>query len=113
MEMLQKQAVTRTRIGFWEEQGMRELVALSGLDLEDGDLAGDYGGEAVAAVTGDALGLFLRGTGRFPLLTREEEVEPAGRIAQGDLEAKERMINSNPRLRCSRRGDPRGNTAWA
>jgi RNA polymerase primary sigma factor len=36
--------------------------------------------------------------GRWPLLTAAEEVELAKRIERGDLEAKERMINSNLRL---------------
>src|SRR5205823_1536763 len=36
--------------------------------------------------------------GRWPLLTAEEEVELSKRIERGDLEAKERMINSNLRL---------------
>ena len=100
---------------------MREHVELSGLDLEDGapvevsgeleprdrdvaggcdaeDLPGDYDSETIAGATGDALALFLRDIRQFPLLTREEEVELAGRIVRGDLEAKERMINSTLRL---------------
>ncbi len=48
--------------------------------------------------TGDALGQFFRQASRYPLLTAEEEVELAKRIERGDLEAKERMINSNLRL---------------
>jgi RNA polymerase primary sigma factor len=36
--------------------------------------------------------------GRYPLLTKEEEVELAKRVERGDAEAKERMINSNLRL---------------
>jgi RNA polymerase primary sigma factor len=47
---------------------------------------------------GDALGLFFKRASRYPLLTAEEEVELAKRIERGDLEAKERMINSNLRL---------------
>jgi RNA polymerase primary sigma factor len=47
---------------------------------------------------GDALGQFFRQASRYPLLTAEEEVELAKRIERGDLEAKERMINSNLRL---------------
>jgi RNA polymerase primary sigma factor len=35
---------------------------------------------------------------RYPLLSREEEVELAKRIERGDLETKERMVNSNLRL---------------
>ena len=48
--------------------------------------------------TTDALQLFLNEAGRWPLLTKEEEVELAKRIERGDAEAKERMINSNLRL---------------
>jgi RNA polymerase primary sigma factor len=47
---------------------------------------------------GDALGTFFKQAARYPLLTAEEEVELAKRIERGDLEAKERMINSNLRL---------------
>jgi RNA polymerase primary sigma factor len=52
----------------------------------------------LAAATTDALQLFLNEIRRYPLLTAAEEVELAKRIEQGDLEAKERMINSNLRL---------------
>ncbi|MDQ5834498.1 MAG: RNA polymerase sigma factor RpoD/SigA [Actinomycetota bacterium] len=48
--------------------------------------------------SGDALGLFFRQASRYPLLTAAEEVELAQRIERGDLEAKDRMINSNLRL---------------
>ena len=50
------------------------------------------------AGTPDALKLFLRGARAHPLLTAAEEIELAKRIERGDLEAKERMINSNLRL---------------
>jgi RNA polymerase primary sigma factor len=52
----------------------------------------------LAAATTDALQLFLNEIRRYPLLTAEDEVELSKRIEQGDLEAKERMINSNLRL---------------
>jgi RNA polymerase primary sigma factor len=48
--------------------------------------------------TGDALGLFFRQASRYPLLSAAEEVELAKRIERGDIEAKDRMINSNLRL---------------
>ena len=51
-----------------------------------------------AAETGEALDLFMRDIRRYPLLTKQEEVDLARRVEQGDLEAKERMINSNLRL---------------
>ena len=60
--------------------------------------------EVVAAITApvetttDALQLFLREAGRHQLLTAAQEVELAKRIERGDLEAKERMIQSNLRL---------------
>jgi RNA polymerase primary sigma factor len=52
----------------------------------------------LAAATTDALQLFLNEVGKYPLLTAAEEVELAKRIERGDVEAKERMINSNLRL---------------
>ena len=48
--------------------------------------------------TPDALDLFLDDIRRYSLLTKDEEVELSRQIEQGDLEAKERMINSNLRL---------------
>ena len=48
--------------------------------------------------TTDALQLFLRETGRHPLLTASQEVELAKRVETGDLLAKQRMIQSNLRL---------------
>jgi RNA polymerase primary sigma factor len=78
-------------------------VEAQGMDISD-----DCGREGVeptlyrngelAAATTDALQLFLNEIRRYPLLTKEEEVELAKAIEQGDLEAKERMINSNLRL---------------
>jgi RNA polymerase primary sigma factor len=60
--------------------------------------------EVVAAITApvetttDALQLFLREAGRHQLLTAAQEVELAKRIERGDMDAKERMIQSNLRL---------------
>jgi RNA polymerase primary sigma factor len=57
-----------------------------------------YVNGALATTTTDALQLFLNEAGRWPLLTKQEEVELAKRVERGDAEAKERMINSNLRL---------------
>jgi len=46
----------------------------------------------------EPLQLLLAESRRWPLLTPAEEVELSQRIEKGDLEAKERMINSNLRL---------------
>jgi RNA polymerase primary sigma factor len=48
--------------------------------------------------TTDALQLFLREAGRHPLLTAAQEVELAKKIERGDMQAKQRMIQSNLRL---------------
>ncbi|MDQ3874174.1 MAG: sigma-70 family RNA polymerase sigma factor, partial [Actinomycetota bacterium] len=48
--------------------------------------------------TTDALQLFLREAGRHALLTAPQEVELAKRVERGDVQAKQRMIQSNLRL---------------
>ena len=57
-----------------------------------------YAIEELSVMTGDTLQLFLRDVRRHPLLTAADEIELAKRIERGDLEAKERMVNSNLRL---------------
>ncbi len=57
-----------------------------------------YENEALAAVTTDALQLFLREVNRFELLSAEQEVDLAKRIERGDRQAKALMINANLRL---------------
>ena len=71
----------------------------------DGDGAGassppatGYAIPELNAQTTDALALFFNEMRRYPLLEPEEELELAKRIERGDLEAKERLINSNLRL---------------
>ena len=49
----------------------------------------------------DALQAYFSTVGRFPLLSREEEVELAKKIESGDRRAKDRMIQSNLRLAIS------------
>src|SRR5215210_4318649 len=91
------------------ELSEEETVALEaqveqlGIDISD-DCGRDgvepthYRNGELAAATTDALQLFLNEIRRYPLLTKDEEIELSKRIEQGDLEAKERMINSNLRL---------------
>ena len=84
------------------EEAYRELEA-HGVELRD---------EPVAAVdetrvtlervsvegTTDSLERFLQEIGRYPLLTKVEEIQLAKRVEAGDLIAKRRMIESNLRL---------------
>jgi RNA polymerase primary sigma factor len=48
--------------------------------------------------TTDSFQLFLNEASRYPLLTADEEIELAQAIERGDLQAKERLVNSNLRL---------------
>ena len=48
--------------------------------------------------TADGLQLFLKGIGKVRLLSAEEEVDLAKRIWRGDLDAKQKMVESNLRL---------------
>jgi RNA polymerase primary sigma factor len=82
---------------------IEELLDSRGIELTDDcgrvsvEPTGFRNGELATATT-DALQLFLNEIRRYPLLTASEEIELAKRIEQGDLDAKERMINSNLRL---------------
>src|SRR3954451_15996723 len=86
-----------------ELQDVHDRIDAAGLEVRDDCGRTDVEAtrvdpEEVAAVTSDALQLFLRDVRRYPLLSKEQEVELAKRIEQGDLQAKEQMINSNLRL---------------
>src|SRR3954451_15715559 len=76
------------------EEGIIELSDDCGRESHDST----YVNGDLAVATTDALQLFLNEAGRWPLLTKEEEVELSKLIERGDEEAKERMINSNLRL---------------
>ena len=86
-----------------EAQAVADRLEARGIEVTDdcgrqADGPPSYANGELASMTGDALQLFLRDVRRHPLLTAEEEVELAKRIERGDLEAKERMVNSNLRL---------------
>jgi RNA polymerase primary sigma factor len=86
-----------------EAQALADQLEARGIEVTDdcGRLSvpgPTYAIDELSAMTGDALQLFLRDIRRHPLLTAADEVELAKRIERGDLEAKERMVNSNLRL---------------
>ena len=87
-----------------EETGALEAqVEELGIDITDdcgraGVEPTHYRNGELAAATTDALQLFLNEIRRYQLLTADQEIDLAKRIEQGDLDAKERMINSNLRL---------------
>src|SRR6185312_4268550 len=86
-----------------EAELVQQRIESAGLSLEDdcgkqaAEPAGYRNGD-LAETTTDALQLFFNEMRRYPLLSKEEEIELAQRIERGDLEAKERLINSNLRL---------------
>jgi RNA polymerase primary sigma factor len=91
--------------GLDDEQAheLHERIESRGVELSDDcghtDVANlRYANDDVALVTTDALQMFLNELRHYPLLSAREETELAKRIERGDLEAKERLINSNLRL---------------
>jgi RNA polymerase primary sigma factor len=84
-------------------QALFEEIEERGFELSD-DCGRDvaehvtYANNDLAAVTTDAMQLFLAEMRRYPLLTASQEVDLAKRIERGDAQAKARMINSNLRL---------------
>jgi RNA polymerase primary sigma factor len=86
-----------------EAELVHERIEAAGLAIEDdcGRQAAEpaaYRNGELAETTTDALQLFFNEMRRYPLLSKEEEVELAKAVERGDLQAKERLINSNLRL---------------
>jgi RNA polymerase primary sigma factor len=86
-----------------EAQALTDRIEARGLDVSDdcgkeSEPGPTYAIDELSVMTVDTLQLFLRDVRRHPLLTAQEEVELAKRIERGDLEAKDRMVNSNLRL---------------
>src|SRR5207245_186292 len=93
------EVVQEADLGEDDVQALQDMLEARGIDVRD-----DCGRREVeqttyviddlAQQTTDAMSLFLQEVRRYPLLTRDEEVELAQRIERGDLAAKEQLVNS-------------------
>jgi RNA polymerase primary sigma factor len=85
-----------------ELEALQRELEQRGIDVVDEERQPEKAPEPppqpVYETTTDALQLFLREAGRHPLLTAAQEVELSKRIERGDMQAKQRMIQSNLRL---------------
>jgi len=90
-------------LGDEESDEVHQAIAARGIPLRD-DCGRDgvehtsYTNDGLAVATTDTLQLFMNEVRRHPLLTKEQEAELAQAVERGDLQAKERMVNSNLRL---------------
>jgi RNA polymerase primary sigma factor len=82
----------------WSELDDDDILRQKEMELSlklSGDLAGDISGEELKD---DAVQNYIRDISRYPLLTKDQEVELSKRIEQGDQAAKLELNNSNLRL---------------
>lgn len=81
-----------------EYEKLVESLTASGVQLIDRELVAVENAKPGIVDSSDPVRLYMSQMGRFPLLSKEEEIALAKRIAAGDLEAKNELINSNLRL---------------
>lgn len=84
-----------------EQQGIESVEDMGDIKIDDIDLGEGKDSDFVAdgAVTvDDPVKVYLKEIGRVPLLSSEEEIDLAIRIANGDVQAKQRLSEANLRL---------------
>ena len=84
-----------------EQQGIELVEDMGDIKIDDIDLGDGKDSDFVAdgAVTvDDPVKVYLKEIGRVPLLSSEEEIDLAIRIANGDVQAKQRLSEANLRL---------------
>ena len=79
-----------------EFEKLNDFLAANHIAIRDDELLLN---EKPASVnSSDPFRLYLSQMGQFPLLSKDEEIALAKKISQGDIEAKNALINSNLRL---------------
>ena len=84
-----------------EQQGIEIVEDMGDIKIDNIDLGEGKDSDFVAdgAVTvDDPVKVYLKEIGRVPLLSSEEEIDLAIRIANGDVQAKQRLSEANLRL---------------
>ncbi len=75
-----------------DEKDLRSVEEVSAEELDEAEK------ELQSSQLADSLGLYLKETGRFSLLSAQQEEQIARRAAEGDPEARQVMIEANLRL---------------
>ncbi|MFA6620506.1 MAG: RNA polymerase sigma factor RpoD/SigA [Bacilli bacterium] len=79
-----------------EFEKLNDFLAANHIAIRDDELL--LNEKPVSVNSSDPFRLYLSQMGQFPLLSKDEEIALAKKISEGDIEAKNALINSNLRL---------------
>jgi len=80
------------------KKGSRSKKLLITSIVDEGPSKAQVADEDIPNLSDDSVRMYLREIGRIPLLTTEEEVKLAKRVAHGDMLAKRKLTEANLRL---------------